>query len=92
MTEHSDHGQPALPCASVLTLAYEYLDGEVAPDQKLKVEGHLARCPGCREHIERERSFRRSLRAGLAGERCPEVVRERISEAMRSRRQSRDTM
>lgn len=91
MTERSEHGEVGLPCASVLTLAYEYLDGEIRADQGRELEMHLSRCAGCREHIERERVFLRSLRARFAGERCPEVVRERISEAMRSRGQSRGT-
>lgn len=92
MTERNDSGDIGLPCASVLTLAYEYLDGEIRAEQGRELETHLSRCEGCREHVERERVFLRSLRAKLAGERCPEVVRERISEAMRSRRQSRDAM
>lgn len=92
MTERSDHGEPALPCTSVVTLAYEYLDGEIAPGQAAQVEAHIGKCRGCREHVERERTFLRSLRARLAGERCPEVVRERIRDAMRARRQSRPGM
>ena len=92
MTEHGNHGESGLPCEAVLTLAYEYLDGEIRAEQGRDLEAHLSRCEGCREHIERERSFLRSLRGRLAGERCPEVVRERISEAMRARRESRDAM
>lgn len=91
MTERSEHGEGGLPCASVLTLAYEYLDGEIRADQGRELEVHLSQCTGCREHVDRERLFLRSLRARLAAERCPEVVRERISEAMRARRHSRDT-
>lgn len=92
MTERSDHGERRLPCTSVLTLVYEYLDGEISPEQAAQVEAHTGRCPGCRDHVERERAFLRSLRAGLAGERCPAVVRERIREAMQARRHSRDAM
>lgn len=92
MTERADHGDIRLPCTSVLTLAYEYLDGEISPPQKAGLESHLERCGGCRDHVERERAFLRALRASLAGERCPDVVRERIRDAMRARRQSRDAM
>jgi mycothiol system anti-sigma-R factor len=92
MTERTDHGETRLPCTSVLTLAYEYLDGETSPEQAAQVESHIGRCPECREHVERERAFLRSLRAGLAAEKCPAVVRDRIREAMRARRQSRDEM
>lgn len=90
MTERSEHGETGIPCASVLTLAYEYLDGEIAPDTGLQLEVHLSCCQACRDHIDRERAFLRSLRASLAGERCPDVVRERISEAMRARRRPAD--
>lgn len=91
MTERNDRADK-IPCTSVLTLAYEYLDAETTPEQAAQVEAHLGRCPPCRDHVERERTFLRSLRAGLAGEKCPEVVRERIREAMQARRQSRNEM
>ena len=88
MTERNDHADMRIPCTSVVTLAYEYLDAEIAPEKAAQVEAHLGRCPPCRDYVERERSFLRSLRAGLAGEKCPNIVRERIRDAMQARRQS----
>ena len=77
-----------IACPAVAALAFEYLDGEMPEPQRASVDSHRERCPACREHLERERSFLASLRTCMEGEKCPEVVRERIREAMRKRREA----
>ena len=89
MTERRDSSGNDISCSAVASLAFEFLDGEMPPQQQVAVQGHMGRCPPCRQHLERERSFLDTLRASLAGERCPDVVRERIREAMRQRREAR---
>lgn len=74
-----------ISCPEVSALAFEYLDGEMPPHRRGVVTAHMARCQRCREHIERERSFLKGLRSCMAGEKCPDVVRERIREEMRKR-------
>jgi hypothetical protein len=39
-------------CAEFLTLVEKLSDGEATAREKLEVEAHLAKCPGCRSHAE----------------------------------------
>ena len=88
MTDRKDSAESALSCSAVVTRAFEYLDGELPSAQLASLEEHVTRCPSCRRHLERERTFLRTLRAGMAGDPCPELVRERIREAMLKRREA----
>src|SRR5688572_20129948 len=47
----------------------EYLDGELAPADRLEIEAHLASCAGCRNLIEELRAVAR--RAGSLEDRPP---------------------
>lgn len=78
-----------MSCPAVAALAFEYLDGEMPDAQRSAVDAHVGRCQPCRDQLDRERSFLTSLRSCMEGEKCPEVVRERIREAMRRRREAR---
>ena len=88
MSERYEGGQNDITCSAVASLAFEYIDGEMHSEQRARMEDHVHRCPPCRNHLERERGFLKSLRSKLAGERCPDVVRDRIREAMRQRREA----
>lgn len=88
MTDRTEPSENTISCSAVNAAAFEYLDGEMNPAQRATLDAHMGRCTPCRDFLERERSFLRSLRAGMCGERCPDVVRDRIREAMRQRRQS----
>lgn len=88
MTDRTQPSEITVSCSAVNAAAFEYLDGEITSDQRATLDAHMSRCTPCRDFVERERTFLRSLRAGMCGERCPEVVRDRIREAMRQRRQS----
>ena len=88
MTDQKDSTESALSCSAVVARAFEYLEGELPPAELASLEEHVTRCPSCKRHLERERTFLRTLRAGMAGEPCPELVRERIREAMLKRREA----
>jgi mycothiol system anti-sigma-R factor len=77
-----------IACPAVAELAFEYLDGEMPASRRTAIDAHVGRCQACREHMERERSFLTSLRSCMEGEKCPDVVRERIREAMQKRREA----
>ena len=57
---------PDLPCAVFVELVTDYLDGALGPDERARVETHLAACPHCRTVLEQWRAV-----VALAG-RLPE--------------------
>ena len=89
MSDVTQSADSALSCAAISALAFEYLDGEMPAEGQSRLDAHLGRCPTCRDYVDRERTFLRALKARMAGERCPDVVRERIRDAMRQRRELR---
>ena len=91
MSDVPQPGDNRLSCEAIGALAFEYLDGEMPAEELSRLDAHLQRCPSCREYVERERGFLRTLKAGMAGERCPDVVRQRVREAMRARGESRSS-
>ena len=50
-------------CRDIEPFLAAYVDGEVAPDQRGLVQGHLASCPPCRHAVEGERAARDVLHA-----------------------------
>jgi hypothetical protein len=47
---------------SVRPMLSAYLDGEVTPAEKALIEGHLAKCPACREELRQLRFTQQQLR------------------------------
>jgi anti-sigma factor RsiW len=47
--------EPGLPCIEVVELVSAYLDGELDPSTRLRVEEHLALCPPCQVYVEQVR-------------------------------------
>jgi hypothetical protein len=43
--------------ASIRELLYDYVRGDIAPDQRLSIEQHLAVCPSCAEDVKTIRSL-----------------------------------
>jgi anti-sigma factor RsiW len=41
----------ALVCQQAVALMTEYLDGALAPSDRLRLEEHLAACPHCSEYL-----------------------------------------
>jgi predicted anti-sigma-YlaC factor YlaD len=48
-------------CQGVQYLIVPYLDGELEPEDALRVEEHLERCPECRRNLAEHRSLTRLL-------------------------------
>ena len=44
-----------LSCREVVELLGDYLEGAMAPDDRLRVEEHLAECDGCATYLEQLR-------------------------------------
>lgn len=41
-----------ITCRELVELLSDFLDGELAPEQRLVVEQHLGQCPGCVVYVE----------------------------------------
>lgn len=51
----SAHGH--LDCLAVIQAMYDYLDDELTTERLVAMQGHLATCTGCRQHVEMARCF-----------------------------------
>jgi len=69
--------EPLIPCSQAVALLWEYLDRTLTPEDRSKVEGHLAFCRKCCGELE----FAKELQAFLASNAVDEIppeVRERL--------------
>lgn len=74
-----------IPCQQVVELLTDYLEGELATDDMLIVERHLAMCEGCATYLEQLRETIRASGA-LRNEDVPPEVMEPLIEAFRNLR------
>jgi anti-sigma factor RsiW len=67
-------------CRSIDPLITPYVDGELGPGERDRVDAHLGACPPCRDRAAAEQSVQRLI-AGrhheLAADRAPEILRAR---------------
>ena len=66
-----------IDCEAVLRLIFTYIDGELADDERRRVDEHLARCRSCFSRAEFERRLKNHL-AKLGSESVPPAFEERI--------------
>lgn len=65
-----------------------YLDGELAPEERVEVEAHLRSCDGCRGVASSESRFRASVRQHLLSVRAPRSLRDSVRQRLLERRQA----
>jgi predicted anti-sigma-YlaC factor YlaD len=53
MTEPTDQ---ELECRSVVEVVTDYLEGDMAPDDRRRFDEHLADCDGCQAYVEQMRT------------------------------------
>jgi anti-sigma factor RsiW len=72
----------SLQCRELVELVTEYLEGSLAPGERIRFERHLAICPGCAAYVLQLRGTLRA--AGRLTERSlPDDARDRLLRAFR---------
>jgi anti-sigma factor (TIGR02949 family) len=72
-------------CRLVVTRLEAYADGEMAPDQVLEIEAHLADCRSCSARLQLEHATRKSMRRTVYAAAVPtDAFRERLSLQLRA--------
>jgi anti-sigma factor (TIGR02949 family) len=67
-------------CQDALKRLYEYLDGELSPDDALDVERHLDICAACYPEARITTELRDALHRAANGQPCcPDGLRDRIA-------------
>ncbi|HEX6582458.1 MAG TPA: anti-sigma factor [Thermoleophilaceae bacterium] len=64
-----------LACIKVVEIMTDYLEGALPPAEALRLERHLATCPGCTEYLEQLRAVAGSLR-GVTEDSFPPELRD----------------
>lgn len=77
MSEH------ALTCHEVIDLLSNYIDDALSPDERRRVDEHLALCDGCEAYLEQIRETIR-LSGGLTEEQVPEEEKVALLAAFRN--------
>jgi len=52
-----------MDCSDLQHLLYPFLDGELDPEERVEIDGHLAACPDCARQVNLESMFRDTVRA-----------------------------
>ncbi len=72
-------------CRPVMAGLDAYADGELAPDQVLEIEAHLADCGSCSARLEFDHAVRKSLRRSTYASAVPsDAFRDRLVNSLRA--------
>jgi predicted anti-sigma-YlaC factor YlaD len=63
-----------LECHEVVEAVTDYLEGAMAPDDRLRFDHHLALCEGCRDYLEQMRTVIRVAGRAAADAVPPETM------------------
>ena len=65
-------------CSEALLRVYEYLDGELGPDECAKIQAHLDECGPCLSEYDLDVALKKLVRRSCGGDCAPEELRARI--------------
>ena len=75
-----------ISCEEALERLYEFLDGELTPDNAAEVRHHVEVCEACYPEVKFTTEFRDALhRASLGQPVCPESLRKKVRLVMETR-------
>lgn len=65
-------------CREVLDRVYEYLDGEMTPDDCAQIRQHLQECGPCLREYDLDEALKALIRRSCGCEAAPDALRTRI--------------
>ncbi len=68
----------AVDCSHALMQVYEYLDGEMGPDDCAKIREHLAQCGPCLQEYDIDQMLKTVVRRSCGCESAPTQLRLQI--------------
>ena len=71
-----------LTCKEVVEMVSDYLEGALAPEDRVRFEAHIRACEGCTSYLEQMRETIR-LTGMLTEAQVPVEQRERLRQAFR---------
>lgn len=74
MSDHADHTD----CSETLHRVYEYLDGEMTPDDTHKIAQHLDECAPCLQQYNLDQALKALVKRSCACEEAPVALRTQI--------------
>ena len=74
-------------CQEALDLLDEYLRQELTLEHMSRITDHLEKCRPCFSQAQFQRSYLMMMEAKAKGQCCPEALRRRVLEALRSPQQ-----
>ena len=84
------HSGSHAECSEVLHRIYEYLDGEMSPDDVRRVASHLAECQPCLAEHDLDVALKQAVRRSCSGESAPAAVRLQIMQRITTVRLDQD--
>jgi predicted anti-sigma-YlaC factor YlaD len=84
------HGAPDLTCREVVELVTDYLEGALAPRDRLDFERHLVWCGYCRDYLDHVRTTIELTGTAAEVEPPPSPLREELLAAFRDWKRTRE--
>lgn len=79
--QHADH-QGHADCSEVLHHIYEYLDGEMSPEDVKRVATHLAECRPCLAEHDLDAAVKAVVKRSCAETETPAAVRMQVMQRL----------
>ena len=74
----SGHDLHGTECSEALLRLFEYLDGEMGPDDARKIQAHLAECGPCFKQYNLDQALKAVVKRSCASEAAPVELRMTI--------------
>ncbi len=77
-TGQRDDAASRTDCSEALLRAYEFLDGELGPDDCAKIQAHLEECRPCLKEYDLDTTLKALIKRSCGSEPAPDALRTTI--------------